>query len=272
MVPLEHPDEGMVGIYGRKIGEDPVSHLFLPGFKRGVLQWQALKQAPRVWVAESGLDAFSLWQAGIRDVACLYGASCIHPDLENAIARFNTPEVVFCLDGDKAGVAATAKHARSLAERGLKCFAVHLPEGKDPNDLLRESGPQALKDRALNARPIAAEAKPEAEISQPVDTEDGFTLQLDGITYRLQLNAKLRGNLIARRNVIHSEKIDLHSSRSRMMNAGQLVKIFDISRVDADRHMGGVLAHALDWLEIRKASGTQAAAAQGARVERGRAS
>ena len=254
VVPLEHPDEGVVGFYGRKIGEDPVSHLFLPGFKRGVLQWQALKQAPRVWVAESGLDAFSLWQAGIRDVTCLYGASCMHPDLENAIARFNTPEVVFCLDGDKAGVAATAKYARSLAERGLKCFAVHLPEGKDPNDLLRESGPQALKDRALNARPIAAEAKPEAEISQPVDTEDGFTLQLDGITYQLQLNAKLRGTLIARRNVIHSEKIDLHSSRSRMMNAGQLVKIFDISRVDADRHMGSVLAHALDWLEIRKAS------------------
>ena len=254
VVPLDHPDEGVVGFYGRKIGEDQVSHLFLPGFKRGVLQWQALKQASRVWVAESVLDAFSLWQAGIRDVTCLYGASCLHPDLENAFARFNTPEVVFCLDGDKAGVAATAKHARSLAERGLKCFAVHLPEGKDPNDLLRESGPAALKDRALNARPIAAEAKPEPEISEPIDTEEGFTLQLDGITYQLQLNAKLRGTLIARKNVIHSEKIDLHSSRSRMMNAGQLVKIFDISRVDADRHMGSVLAHALDWLEIRKAS------------------
>jgi DNA primase len=173
VVPLEHPDEGVVGFYGRKIGEDSVSHLFLPGFKRGVLQWQSLKQAPRVWVAVSVLDAFSLWQAGIRDVTCLYGASCLHPDLENAIARFNTPEVVFCLDGDKAGVAATAKHARNLAERGLKCFAVHLPEGKDPNDLLRESGPAALKDRALNARPIAAEAKLE-----PVDF--GYQPSIDG--------------------------------------------------------------------------------------------
>ncbi len=66
VVPLEHPDQGVVGFYGRKIdATDKVPHLYLPGPKRGVLNWRTLKLARQVVVAESVLDALSLWQGGL---------------------------------------------------------------------------------------------------------------------------------------------------------------------------------------------------------------
>ncbi len=97
VVPLEHPDAGLVGFYGRRIDPDTtIPHLYLPGPKQGVLQWQALKRSQRVWVTESVLDALSLWQAGQKDVTCLFGAGHLHAELETLLGRFGTPQVVFC--------------------------------------------------------------------------------------------------------------------------------------------------------------------------------
>ena len=64
VVPLTHPDKGLVGLYGRRIRPDAKSrHLYLSGPHQGVLNWQALKASGSVLVTESILDAFSFWQA-----------------------------------------------------------------------------------------------------------------------------------------------------------------------------------------------------------------
>ena len=76
VVPLTHPDRGVVGFYGRRLNPNASTpHLFLPGPKQGVLNWPALKTSSRVVLTESVLDALSFWQAGIREVSCLHGVS-----------------------------------------------------------------------------------------------------------------------------------------------------------------------------------------------------
>jgi hypothetical protein len=104
VVPLTHPDQGLVGLYGRKILPDArIRHLYLPGPHRGVLNWQALQRSESVLIAESVLDALSLLAAGCGDVTCLYGVQGMPRDLDDLLGRFNVREVRFCLDGDEAG-------------------------------------------------------------------------------------------------------------------------------------------------------------------------
>lgn len=259
VVPLDHPDEGLVGFYGRKIDpEDPVPHLYLPGPKRGVLHWQALKQARRVWLAESVLDALSLWTAGLRDVSCLYGAQSLPIDLEALLGRFGTPEVVFALDGDRAGQEAALRHARTLASRGLRCSSAVLASGRDPNQLLVEDGPAALKTAATSLSPIAFDPEPVEKKSAKERKEDGFTLVLGDTTYQVTLLGpfvgRLRCTLVVRRGSrLHSDKLDLHSQRNRALSAGQLVNALELPRAEAERHFSEILQAALEWLDEQKA-------------------
>jgi len=50
VVPLSHPQDGLVGLYGRRLDPDAkVSHQYLPGPHRGVLNWQSLQLSPTGW-------------------------------------------------------------------------------------------------------------------------------------------------------------------------------------------------------------------------------
>lgn len=258
VVPLDHPDEGLVGFYGRRI--DPkatVKHLYLPGPKRGVLQWQALKRGQRVYVAESVLDALSLWQAGVKDVTCLFGAGHLHKDLDKLLGRLATHEVVFCLDGDEAGHKATERFAERLAERGILCQWTPLPSGSDPNQLLIERGAEGLRELVARPRPLLQPA-PVVPAEPPSSvTSEGFLLTVADVQYKVTMIPPFVGRLrvllvAARGSNLYSEKMDLHSQRARALNAGQLVRSLEITRAEAERHLTLVLKEALNWVEAQK--------------------
>lgn len=264
VVPLEHPDHGLVGFYGRRLNQEArVQHLYLPGPKRGVLQWQALQRGRRVYVAESVLDALSLWQAGVKDVTCLYGAGHLHADLENLLGRLGTQEAVFVLDGDAAGLAGVTKFSQQLAKRGLQCTWTPLPDGQDPNQLLQEIGPEGLRELVARPRPLeAATGTKESPLLECQEThEDGFSLTCADIRYRVTLVppfvGRLRALLVATRaDQVYSEKLDLHSQRARALNASQLVRSFELPRVEAERHLNLILKAALEWVDGQKSEGS----------------
>ena len=264
VVPLDHPDDGLVGFYGRRLSPDAkIPHLYLPGPKRGVLQWQALKRGGRVYVAESVLDALSLWEAGQRDVSCVYGAGFLHSDLETLLGRLGPQEVVFTLDGDQAGQAGVQKMSQRLAQRGIHCSWTPLPDGKDPNQLLQEIGPEGLRELTARPRPIAvAEPATQSAEDEAKEThEDGFSLTCEEIRYRVTLVppfvGRLRALFVASRGPqVYSEKLDLHSQRARALNASQLVRAFEISRPEAERHLSLVLKAALEWVDSQKTEGS----------------
>ncbi|MBI3927746.1 MAG: hypothetical protein HY319_19555 [Armatimonadetes bacterium] len=89
VVPLEHPDHGVVGLYGRRIeGDGSERHMLLPGELRGVLNWQALQSSPRVVLVEGPLDALSMWVAGVKEVTCLCGTGQLPRDLKALLTRY----------------------------------------------------------------------------------------------------------------------------------------------------------------------------------------
>ncbi len=185
VVPLEHPDRGVMNLYGRAIHEaSEVPHRYLRGPKRGVLNWQALRSARRLVVAESVLDALSLWQAGVRDVTCLYGAGGLPPDLEEQLSCSAAKELVWCLDADPAGRAATADLAGQLSR--FSSLVAELPEGQDPNQVLATQGGAALARLVARALPLAA--PPEAALTAAQEAQEdpeSLSCKLEGTRYHL---------------------------------------------------------------------------------------
>ncbi len=116
---------------------------------------RAANAAPVIAV-EGYMDVIGLHEAGIENAVAPLGTALTENQLE--LLWRMTPEPVLCFDGDEAGMRAASRTA-DLALSGLKPgrsirFAL-LPEGKDPDDLVREEGRQAFDAVIGKARPLA---------------------------------------------------------------------------------------------------------------------
>ena len=105
-------------------------------------------------LAEGCMDVIAMGRAGIDLGVAPLGTSITEQHLDE-LWRYG-PEPTICLDGDKAGQRAAGRVIdmalpRIRAGRTLK-FAM-MPRGQDPDDVLRQSGPGALKD--IMANPIS---------------------------------------------------------------------------------------------------------------------
>ena len=256
VVPLTHPDQGVVGFYGRRIRPDAkVPHLYLPGPRQGVLNWQALKVSSSVVVAESVLDALSLWQAGVREASCIYGVQGLTEDFRSLLKRFEVKEITLCLDGDRPGLEATAKLSGILRELGLEVSAVRLPEGQDPSQILQELGGPALLHLARQKQEVAA--LPAAVPDKQESTGQGFLLEMGGVTYNVQMmppfSSRLRVNLRAHCGEKWlQDRFDLYVHRDRVKLSGQIVSQLGVARIDAERHQEAIFRECDGWAAAQK--------------------
>ena len=114
------------------------------------------RTAGTVIAVEGYMDVIALHQAGIENAVAPLGTALTENQLE--LLWKMTPEPVLCFDGDGAGVRA-ANRAADLAlpfirpERTVR-FAL-LPDGKDPDDLVRHEGRAPFDTVMAGARPLA---------------------------------------------------------------------------------------------------------------------
>ena len=254
VVPLSHPDQGIVGLYGRRIRPDARNrHLYLPGPHQGVLNWQALRSSSSVILVESVLDVLSCWMAGERQATCLYGTQAVPAALEELLQRFHVKEVVLALDGDRAGLECSQKLSETLPSPSLKVASVRLPEGEDPNSLLLTQGSNGLQKR-LRQRDQAevSKAAPECET-----TRDGLVLKIDGVQYEIQVlppfSSRLRVSLRGLRGEhFLQDRLDLYLHRDRLKLAKQLSSQLQLSRLDAERHHSEIFRVCEEWVRERR--------------------
>lgn len=102
------------------------------------------------------MDVIALHQAGIENAVAPLGTALTETQLE--LLWKMTAEPILCLDGDGAGLRA-ANRAADLALPHIRpgrsvSFAL-LPEGKDPDDLVKEDGRAPFDKIIAEARPLA---------------------------------------------------------------------------------------------------------------------
>jgi DNA primase len=143
---------------GPKYLNSPETPLFHKGRELFAL-WQ-VKQAnsnlQRIVVVEGYMDVIALHQAGLPIAVATLGTATT-PEHTEMLFRA-APDVVFCFDGDRAGRAAAWKALDAALPRlrdGRQAYFLFLPEGEDPDTLVRKEGKDGFEKRLKEATPLS---------------------------------------------------------------------------------------------------------------------
>ena len=99
-------------------------------------------------LVEGYMDVVALAEAGIHYALATLGTATSEQHLRRIFKMVS--EVIFCFDGDNAGRTAAARAmevALPLLEDGLQARFLFLPEGEDPDSLVRKEGKDAFEAR-----------------------------------------------------------------------------------------------------------------------------
>lgn len=101
-------------------------------------------------LTEGYMDVISIYQAGIHNAVASMGTSLTNEQCVELKRYVN--EIFVCYDGDAAGQNATWRSLDMLASVGLDVKVMSMPEGLDPDDVIKKYGKDyylSLKDKAL---------------------------------------------------------------------------------------------------------------------------
>ncbi len=158
-----HDASGHVVAFGaRTMGNDEPKYLNSPETplfeKRNTLYgWHrargAILQRRAAIIVEGYLDLIMLHQYGFTHSVATLGTAFTE---EHATRLKRLVERVYLMfDSDAAGVRAALKAGEALLQAGVPTLVVHLPQGEDPDSLLRTQGATPLQHALEQATPIA---------------------------------------------------------------------------------------------------------------------
>ncbi|MCF7934941.1 MAG: DNA primase [Synergistales bacterium] len=145
----------LVGGDGAKYINSPENELFR---KRRSLYLihkakQGMREAGRAILVEGYTDAIRLHMHGFTNAVATLGTSLTEGQAD-ILTRFAS-QCLICYDADAAGEEATLRGMYLLQSRGLDVRVVSLPEGSDPDDLLREEGgKETFQEAQRSALPL----------------------------------------------------------------------------------------------------------------------
>jgi len=142
-------------------------------------------------VAEGYMDVIALSRAGFVHAVAPLGTALTEDQLE--LLWRAGPEPILCFDGDKAGVRAafrSIERALPLIKPGQSLRFAVLPDGQDPDDLIRAKGPSAMQSVLDSAIPLVdmlwrreVEAEPLNTPEQKAGLKDRIYAALREITH-----------------------------------------------------------------------------------------
>jgi len=114
------------------------------------------KRTNRIIVVEGYTDVLSLFSNDISYAVATLGIATSKAHIDKLFAHVD--EIVFCFDGDGAGVKA-AESALNISLSGLrdgkKIKFMFLPEGEDPSSLLEKEGKEEFEKRIENSKVLS---------------------------------------------------------------------------------------------------------------------
>lgn len=158
MFPIVSTSGDVLGFGGRVLGDDEPKYLNSPEtpvfHKSRVLYGldvtaRYIRSQDEAVIVEGYMDAVALFGAGLKNVAAILGTA-FTADHGKLIRRM-TPNVLMLLDGDRAGIQGAERSLPSLLAADIRPRGLILPDGKDPDDFIRENGVDALKEQMEKA-------------------------------------------------------------------------------------------------------------------------
>jgi len=164
MFPIRNRKGQVIGFGGRIIdkGEpkylnSPETPLFHKGRELyGLYEMRKhLRNIEEILIVEGYMDVVALAQHDIRNAVATLGTATSEEHL-NILFKI-CPKLVFCFDGDKAGRAAAMRaleHALPLLGGIREVRFMFLPEGEDPDSMVRQFGSEHFKQEIAKAQSL----------------------------------------------------------------------------------------------------------------------
>ncbi len=165
MFPIHDRHGRIIGFGGRAIDDtqkpkylnSPETVIFqksreLYGLHQVIQQQQAITN---VIIVEGYMDVIALAQHGIMNAVATLGTATSTYHIQ--LLSKHTKQLIFCFDGDKAGRQAAWRALESSLPHlniGLDASFIFLPEGHDPDSLVREEGKEQFLQRLHSATPL----------------------------------------------------------------------------------------------------------------------
>ncbi|WDF71651.1 DNA primase [Novosphingobium sp. KACC 22771] len=115
----------------------------------------ASRQSGRIIVVEGYMDVIALAAAGFHDAVAPLGTALTETQIE-MIWRM-VPMPILCFDGDSAGQRAAMRavtRALPLLRPGHSLRIVRMPQGQDPDELIKARGPGAMEEALAGAQSL----------------------------------------------------------------------------------------------------------------------
>ncbi len=165
MFPIRDTAGRTVAFTGRllpseKAGEDPAKYLNSPEtdlYKKHEILFgmdkakDSIRTRGFAILVEGQMDLLLLHQIGFTNTIALSGTALSKEHV--ALIKRYSDNLMFALDSDRAGLAATGKSALIALAHGMKVKAVAMPAGSDPADLSREN-PKEMTQKIADAQNI----------------------------------------------------------------------------------------------------------------------
>ena len=133
-----------------------------------------------ILVVEGYMDVIALHQQGITNVVATLGTATTPAHLQ--VLSRSADTIVFCFDGDKAGKDAAWKALKTSLPSitsGLIIKFLILPEGEDPDTLIKKESAKAFSKRIETAQTLSSFLIDHIKAEVPFDTIEGKTLFLE---------------------------------------------------------------------------------------------
>ena len=195
MFPIRDSRGRIIAFGGRVLGDDKPKYLNSPEtpvFHKGQELYGLFearknnRNLDEIIVVEGYMDVIALAQQGLRNAVATLGTATSEEHMKRLFRV--VPSVLFCFDGDQAGRNAAWRALEatlSSLQDGRRARFLFLPEGEDPDTLVRSEGTDAFRAR------IHQHAQPLADYFFQQLTEEADPRSLEGKAHMATLAAPL---------------------------------------------------------------------------------
>jgi DNA primase len=183
MFPIRNVKGQVIAFGGRVLGDEKPKYLNSPEtpiFHKGqelygLYEARKIRQKlTRMVIVEGYMDVVALAEFGIHYAVATLGTATSEHHIRRLFKV--VPEIIFCFDGDKAGRTAALRAMETVIpalQDGLQARFLFLPDGEDPDTIVRKEGKEVFEARLDNSKHLPEFLFEKMKEQVDFDTLDG---------------------------------------------------------------------------------------------------
>jgi len=183
MFPIRNVKGQVIAFGGRVLGDEKPKYLNSPEtpiFHKGqelygLYEARKIRQKlTRMVIVEGYMDVVALAEFGIHYAVATLGTATSEHHIRRLFKV--VPEIIFCFDGDKAGRTAALRAMETVIpalQDGLQARFLFLPDGEDPDTIVRKEGKEVFETRLDNSKHLPEFLFEKMKEQVDFDTLDG---------------------------------------------------------------------------------------------------